>query len=377
MGNAKNIKVLGPLDIFEGRWSFADDARWDEKHDPDMTEDRIRPPSHVNTLAFHTTGYGVKLKKLDKLGDDALADEKWMRFQADNLEFKPHGTIGRLGGLCQFSPGKYRQHHIGGGGSVRKGALAPGSVRQLSDQSKWLRPSTAWWLEVYPHLDSPTQLPCWQPLESKDGKKLVYSPNQRTIALDLLAPKPGQPYTSAQLRKLAIAAAAITVGLGLVCDYEHVLDHSRVSPPDRSNRNGAWDFDERFNWPHWWTMLAEERAKLGHDTAPYGTVLTKRVEVRVEDKGASTAATARREKDLARVQRLLVELGEDLGDWPPARPDYPLGCDGDWGRLSKRALDSFRQRARYKEASSSPVRRDVMELERAWLKRHGGESVPW
>ena len=187
------LKMLRPTAALEGVWPWADGHRWDEKHDPDLSPDRIRPVNHINTIAFHTTGYGHKLKRLDRLTDPEAIDEKWMRFQADNLEYKPHGTIGRLGGLVQFAPGKYRQHHIGGGARARKGTRMPGSVRKLKDQSRWVRTSTAWWLDVYPHLEGPADLPCWQPLESKDGKSLVYSPNQRTIALDLLAPLPGKP----------------------------------------------------------------------------------------------------------------------------------------------------------------------------------------
>lgn len=252
----------GPPHLLHGRIALVNPRRaiWDApRTDPDLAPDRRRSIEDINTCVLHTTGYGKFLERADRkyAGDEQRVGYLFARFQANNLEYKPHFLVDRAGAVYQLVPLGYRAHHTGSGnrGAYRREGWAEVDRKGVN---------VSWWPKRFEGLASPLDLPAWEPIETASGRK-VYSINSRSWAVDLLAPKPGEAYTEAQVKALAELVAYGSVNLRHPADALHVLDHSSVNPLDRSNAKGPWDFDARFDWETFRKALRDERKRLGYD----------------------------------------------------------------------------------------------------------------
>ena len=210
----------------------ADDALWDGPRDPDLYRRQRRTRETVTTIIQHTTGYGAHLAGLERLHPDQL-DLAFARWQGKNLKYKPHLLIGRTGRVFQFAPLRIVAWHTGH--RDWEGLSPIGQVR-------W----GPWWAARYPALTSPLDLPAWAPV---DGRR---SPNTRSVGIDWLAPRPGEPYTTEQYEAGAALVDWLCTELAIPRDCRHVVTHSEVHPIDRTRAGKPWDFDERWDAARFW-----------------------------------------------------------------------------------------------------------------------------
>ena len=247
------------------------------KNDPNISKDRVRSSEHINQIVLHTTGWGKgheriwgKYKKgkisLEKFG------EMYCEFQS-RLQYNPHGTVAPTGEFYQFAPFKYRTHHTS---SSKRLAYANGS---------WLKKSTkpmSWWQERFPRLDSPLDFPGWEPF--KVGRRQRWSINSRSVAFDLIPTN--NSYTDAQYDTLADIVAYTLHELNIPAERYNVVDHSEITPLDRTTSKGPWDFGSNFDWNKFWNLVEVEYTLYrGKKDIPFKGEICKSVKAMLFDMG--------------------------------------------------------------------------------------------
>lgn len=235
--HTQRIAIIPPSHDVSGRLRPQDRAR-----------DRLRDVADVVGCVMHTTGYGPGVEALDKrLGrDEAVTGHTFAVRQASVLDYKPHFLIGRDGAVYQIYYLAYAAPHTGSG--HRASYMRSGWAQTMATPARNL----AWWHERFPSLSSPLDLPFW--------RQHQHGINGRSWGLDLLAPRPGEAYTGAQVTAAAQLIAHVAHSLGHPVGNMHVLDHSSVNPIDRSNAHGAWDLGGAFPWDCFYVQLAAEYA---------------------------------------------------------------------------------------------------------------------
>lgn len=222
-----------------------------DKGDPNLSKNRLRDVSLINSIVLHTTGWGPGHERVYKRWKNKEITKKefgyiYTKFQS-RLQYNPHGTIAPTGELYQFAPLKYTTYHTASGKS-RRNRYRTGKWKKIKSKPM------DWWFDRFPDLDNPTELPCWEPI--KAGRKVNYSINTRTVAYDLIPWQGG--YTEAQYEKLAEVCAYTLHELNIPLDKKHLCDHSEVAPIQRTTRNGPWDFANNFDWKRFWSLLDME-----------------------------------------------------------------------------------------------------------------------
>lgn len=185
-------------------------------------------------VILHTTGYGPALQRLDArvLAGEALdVDLAMAKRQADVLEYIPHYTVGRRGGIYQLVLGGDVAHHTGGGAPLRKRVSAWPMKNKLGhavDIGMWKLLFTTHH-ETY---GAPGDLPVWP------------SPNAVSIGIDLIE-SPSHSYPSAQVTGLA--ALLVEVCKAHDIPVGHVFTHSMIDPYNRTSKRGiGWDLTPSF-----------------------------------------------------------------------------------------------------------------------------------
>lgn len=185
-------------------------------------------------IILHTTGYGVGLKRL---ADRALAGEaldvdlEFAKRQANILEYVPHFTVGRRGGVYQLVLGEDVAPHTGGGLPLKRRLSSwPMKNKQGAsvDEGMWRRLFTT----HHAKYSTPADLPVWP------------SPNAVSIGIDLIE-SPSHSYPSAQVTGLSTLLVELCKSYNI--PVGHVFTHSMIDPYSRTTARGiGWDLAPSF-----------------------------------------------------------------------------------------------------------------------------------